>query len=169
MQLSALEFHSPASSMRSSFDLKRLASSDRRLPSQVTGSFNPSEGGTWHVISLQLLALELRRKVSDAEQAIADRADGSAGAAWACSPLFGSDRSVWRVADAIRYMEALEHLILSEVDDSQRDMLVCCHNLLTGHDALALELYALLRTDGLPPDVARLQEMLLDRDVQVAR
>jgi chromosome segregation ATPase len=149
---------------------------------QVAGAFNPYEAGNRRVISLELRATELQRQVAETRQSIADliaeqdqlRVKLERGGA-PCRQLFKPERPIpkhlprQQRPDPGRCMTALEQLIRKERDDAERDVLVCCHDLLTGRDRPAIDLFALfLDPKSSPSDVEQLQDQLLDRDTHAA-
>jgi DNA repair exonuclease SbcCD ATPase subunit len=61
-----------------------------------------------------------------------------------------------------------ERLIDAEQDPDERDRILCCHMLLTGHDRQALNLYGTFRDpDMRPNELQRQQEIMADREAQV--
>jgi DNA repair exonuclease SbcCD ATPase subunit len=161
-------------------NLKRNTNSHTRgMP--VAGAFNPYHAGNCRLTTLHLYMSDLRRQVSDMHASLKslarERAEINAKLerGTPTRPLFRREFLIPKHcdttprADASHCMEALEHLIKLERTDSERDVLVCCHNLLTGRDRPALDLFQLLLdpTSG-PSDVLRLQKCLLDQDAHAS-
>jgi predicted nucleic acid-binding Zn-ribbon protein len=180
LQDADLGYLKPPKALRAGSAL-RVAKSARPEPRRaaaVAGAFNPYEAGNRRVISLQLRAADLRRQIADAEQAIADlgseqarvRARLERGGA-PCRPLFRHERPIPAHgaprADPEHCMAALEQLIQAE--QGERLALVCCHDLLTGRDRAALDIYArLLDPRADLPSIAELEGLLLDREAQAS-
>ena len=148
---------------------------------QVTGSFNPYEAGSRRVTALQHRLGDVHQQILDCkaetEKLMREKAKLQMALESREVPrkeIFKHEKPIPKhcpkegSVDARKCMTILEHLIDNEKDRDERDVLLCCHMLLTGHDKKALQLFsALYDPDSHPDEEATLQEALIDREVQV--
>jgi hypothetical protein len=152
-----------------------LSSADARA---VIGSFNPYEGATRRVQSLQLRLSGLQQQIvevqSDLDYLLEEQNElrrrlerGPKTPTLFCrtSTVPVRDKS----ADPAECIRVLEGLIRAEENPEEKDVLVCCHHLLTGYDSKAVDLLAPIWWPAARPgDAERLAEAIRDREAQAA-
>jgi hypothetical protein len=142
----------------------------------VVGSYNPYEGATRRVQSLRLRVSELQQHIvevqSDLDSLVDEQSQlrGRLERGAKTPALFRAqspDRD--QPADPAACIRVLEGVIRAQPSPEEKDVLVCCHHLLTGHDSCAVDLLAPIWCPAVRPgDAERLAEAVRDREAQAA-
>ena len=154
--------------------------SKESFKTKVIGSYNPYEAGNRRVVTLQHQIGDLQQKIIDITQETSKLSQEKDRIAKQLNmreqpkkEVFRHNRTDLKFAqssqkiDARKCMQTLEQLIEREQNKDEKDYLMCCHMLLTGHDKTALQLFSALYAPEVDPeDIDRVNDAMVDREAQ---
>ena len=159
-----------------------LPESPRKYEPRTAGSYNPYQGANRRIVSLRQKVGDLQQQIVDTHKetqelhqelerlrALLEKRKPPTGQPFRHEkpiPKFKADKGKVTLKACVKYCE---ELLKREKDPTSHDELLCVYYLLTGDDVLALELFGNLLAPGMgPDDLAKLDELLKDRDAQLS-